>query len=492
MRFKTNMVIGVLFAALAAFVYLHEIKGEEERLADAKRSSKLLEFSDHEVQRISVQRPGTDAGTIIERRQDEWWITEPVEAPADEEAVERYLRNISETEAERVMEDSVALAGSRAAELELRYGLAEPRLSLFIDLSEGLLDTIRFGVDSPTERYAYAQRRGQNKQVFTVRAWRFDNLDKGLFDLRDKRLIAFDTKTVREISISHDEIGISEGVVQLTRTGEGDGWQIKSPVQADADKSEVDKLLNKLLNSTAESFVIEAPNEADLTEAGLAPRPLLEVALTVGDDRAVKTLRIGNQSENDGHSFARDLSRPAIFLVDSTVVNTLGTSLFTLRDKTLLSIDDPETIQRLELHRAPEGLVFAAERDSTGGWLIVAPQQRPAISWKVNGILTDMEDVQIQEFVVDAPVGEVPDLALFGLDTPLLRLRLSGADDDTAAVELLLGNQSDDGVFATLAGSNGVSKVSRGVLEGLEVELDDVTQAPVDSEEPAADAAGSQ
>ena len=37
MRLKTNLVIGVLFAALAAFVYQHEIKGEEERRAEAER-----------------------------------------------------------------------------------------------------------------------------------------------------------------------------------------------------------------------------------------------------------------------------------------------------------------------------------------------------------------------------------------------------------------------------------------------------------------------
>ncbi len=480
MRLKTNLVIGVLFAALAAFVYQHEIKGEEERRAEAERSSKLLEFSDHEVQRIWVQPAKGDTITI-ERRSDEWWIVQPVETLADEEEVERYLRNIDETTTERVIEDSSAMAGSESDEIELRYGLSAPRLSLFMELSEGRVDTIRFGADSPTERFAYVQKRGANRQVFTVRAWRFDNLDKDLLDLREKRLLAFDKEAVREIKVTQDKLGIGR-VTQLTRAPEG-GWKIKSPVQADADESEVNGILDKLFNSEAEAFELESPTEADLVDVGLAPRPWVEVALIVGEDRAVKTLRIGNQVETGGPSFARDVSRDPVFLIDSTVVNTVSKSLFSLRDKGLLSLDDEARIQRLELHRSPEGLIFAAERDSSGTWVIVGPERRAAKSWKINGILTDVQEVQVEEFVADAPPGEALDLALFGLEAPRVRLRLDR--DDGTELELLLGARTDDGVYATVAGSGGgVTRVDGEVLKTLEVAFDEIAQAPV--QEPAA------
>lgn len=473
MRLKTNLVIGVLFAALAGYVYLHEIKGEEERRAEAERSSKLVEFSDHEVQRISIQRESGD-DTVVERRIDEWWVVQPVETLADEEAVERYLRNVGETTSERVIEDSSSTAGGGAAEIEVRYGLAKPRLSLFMELSEGQLDTIRFGSDSPTERFAYAQKRGANRQVFTVRAWRFDNLDKGLFDLRDKRLLAFDKEAVREIRLENDEFGAGDGI-QLTRAPEGDGWQIKSPVQADADKSEVDGILNKLLNATAESFETEAPDEAGLEAAGLAPRPSRAVTLTVGEDRAVKTLHIGHPSGEDGHFLARDLGRDPVFLIDSTVVSTLGKPLFTLRDKNLLPLDDDEEVQRLEMHRVSE-LVFAAELDSSGSWVVLAPEQRSAKSWKINGMLTDVREIQVQEFVAEDAGGGGLDLARFGLDEPQVRLRL--ASDDNAELELLLGSQTDEGIYAMVsgAGGSGVTEIGAEILKTLEVTLDDVAQ----------------
>jgi len=499
MRFKTNLVIGVLFAALAAFVYLHEIKGKEERRAEAERSSKLLEFSDHEVQRITIHRKDGDDhhedgyNTTIERRLDEWWIVHPVEALADEAEIERYLRNIGETTTERVIEDSSALAGSDSGEMESRYGLAEPRLSLYMELSEGYLDTVRFGADSPTERFSYAQKRGANRQVFTVHAWRFDNLDKGLFDLREKRLLVFDKEAVREINVTQDKLDLGRAI-QLVKAPEG-GWRIKSPIQAEADESEVDGILNKLLNSTAESFELEAPTESDLVDVGMAPRPWVEVALTVGEDRAVKTLRIGNQSETDGHSFARDVSRDAVFLIDSTVVTAVSKSLFTLRDKSLLSLD-ADRIQRLELHRAPEGQIFTAERDSAGSWVVVAPERRRAKSWKINGILTDMRDVQVKEFVAGAVPDETLELALFGLDAPQARLRLESADG--TVLELLIGAQADDGVYATIAASDRVLKVDAEVLKTLEVTLDEIAQPPApepvtdDSSGSGVDPTGSQ
>ena len=56
MRLKTNVVISVLFIALLGFVYFYEIKGGEERRVEAERERQLLDFSDHEVQKLTIDR----------------------------------------------------------------------------------------------------------------------------------------------------------------------------------------------------------------------------------------------------------------------------------------------------------------------------------------------------------------------------------------------------------------------------------------------------
>ena len=55
------------------------------------------------------------------------------------------------------------------------------------------------GADSPTDRFTYAQLQGDNPEIFVVRAWRFDNLDKRAFDLRDRRVLAFAKDEVMQV-----------------------------------------------------------------------------------------------------------------------------------------------------------------------------------------------------------------------------------------------------------------------------------------------------
>ena len=156
MRFKTNLVISAVFAALLAFVYFYEIKGGEEREEAAKKARQLLDFSDHEAARIFIER--ADTAISVARTPDGWRLQSPVTANADEKAIERYLRNLRETEIERVVEDSAAAAGN--AGLAAKYGLVNPRLRVLIELSEAVLDTVVLGADSPTEtlRLRPAQR----------------------------------------------------------------------------------------------------------------------------------------------------------------------------------------------------------------------------------------------------------------------------------------------------------------------------------------------
>ena len=118
MRFKTNLVISAVFAALLAFVYFYEIKGGEEREEAAKKARQLLDFSDHEATRIFIER--ADTAISLARTPDGWRLQSPVTSDADEKAIERYLRNLRETEIERVVEDSAAAAGNAGSGREVR------------------------------------------------------------------------------------------------------------------------------------------------------------------------------------------------------------------------------------------------------------------------------------------------------------------------------------------------------------------------------------
>ena len=460
MKFKTNVAIGAVFVALLAFVYFYEIKGGEERRQEAEKSKQLFVFQDDDAQRLELLR-GDDA-LVLAKGTGGWNLSAPMTDGADQEAVERYLRNLRECEREKVVVDSAAASAEEAAQ----YGLDEPRLKVRLQTEDGGEQVVAFGGDSPTDRFTYAQLQGDNPEIFVVRAWRFDNLDKRAFDLRDRRVLAF----------AKDE------VMQVQRTGLGGAvvvervdadWQLREPVTARAAADAVDGLLDKIDQAEIEAFVAEEPDTTALASYGLGEPPHVEVALLVGADRAEKRLAIGGADEQ-GRWYARDASRPQVFLVDSTLVQELTKGIADLRDKKPLRFERDQ-VERIVLIRGA-ATAFAADKDTSGVWHLSEPVGRDAKSWKLNSLLSDLEQLEVEGFAEELPAEAAPafGIELHGDGQTLLTVRLSAA-----AGTSYLQQEGDDAVYV----------VSGDDFAELDLDIDDVAQAP---KKPAAPAASSE
>ena len=479
MGLKTNLVISGIFAALLGFVYFYEIKGGEKRQVEAERSRQLLDFSDHEARRLTIDRGDTVA--VLEKAEESWRLAGPVLTGADQQAVERYLRNLRETEIEgEPLQDSAAVAAD-AGRLAA-YGLDRPRLKVLLELagdSPAEFDTLLFGDDTPTERFTYLRRSGDNPEVLRVRAWRFDNLDKGLFDLRDRRLLAFEQDEVRGLRL--DRPG---GLVELSR--EEGGWRLDQPLARPADDDEVDGILSRLSNAEASRIAFEQPSAGELSTAGLQEGSgLVEVTLWIGEDRAEKRLQVGAEG-GEGDRFARDSSRPHVFVVDSTVVNELLKPLSDLREKKLLDLSEEE-VSRVELRRRGER-VFAASRDTAGTWSLVGADGREPKAWRFTSLVNDLRDLEAESFVEDAgPDGSLP-LAPFGLDSP--RLSVSVELTGGRMLELRVGSGTGDGeTYVMRADVASVVTVGGDSVDNLDLTLDDVSN-PMEEASEAAESAG--
>ena len=449
MKFKTNAIIGLIFLGLLGFVYFYEIKGGEQRRQEAEKSKQLLDFKDTEVQRIELVRG--DTTVVLDKGTDGWRLSAPVSDGASQDAVERYLRNLGESEREKTVVDSASATASQAA----KYGLDTPRLKVALGLEGGAEQAVAFGTDSPTDRFTYVQKQGGNPEIFVVRAWRFDNLDKGVFDLRDRRVLAFAKDDVVEVR----RAGLGGDVV-LAR--EGEAWQLREPLTALADAEVVKSLLNKIDTAEIESFVAEAPDEEALKTYGLGGQTGVEIALLIGPDRAEKRLAIGVDN-GQGRFYARDASRPQVFLVDSTVVQQLTKGLDELRDKKPLRFDRG-SVEHIALIKN-ESQIFAVEKDTAGVWSLTNPADREVKSWKLNGLLTDLGQLEVAGFAAKLPqaAAEILGIELAGGGQPLLSVRISQAEGT-----LYLQAEGDASVYV----------VSADDFSALDLGLDDVAQAP--------------
>lgn len=461
MKFKTNIAIGAVFVVLGAFVYFYEIKGGEERRQEAEKSKQLFVFQEDDAQRLELLR-GDDA-LVLDKGTGGWSLSAPMTDGADQEAVERYLRNLLECEREKVVVDSAAASAEQAAQ----YGLDAPRLKVRLQTEDGAEQVVAFGADSPTDRFTYAQIQGDNPEIFVVRAWRFDNLDKRAFDLRDRRVLAFAKDEVMQV-----QRWCAGGETVLARA-EPD-WQMREPVAARADADAVDSLLDKIDQAEIEAFVAEDPDTTALASYGLGERASqVEIALLVGADRAEKHLAIGGADEQ-GRWYARDASRPQVFLVDSTLVQELTKSISDLRDKKPLRFERDQ-IERIVLARGAAP-AFAADKDTSGVWHLSEPMGRDAKSWKLNTLLSDLEQLEVEDFADELPAEatSVFSIELLGEGQALLTARFSAA----AGISYLQ-QEGDDAVYV----------VSSDDFAELDLDIDDVAQAP---KKPAAPAASSE
>ncbi|MYK42315.1 MAG: DUF4340 domain-containing protein [Gemmatimonadetes bacterium] len=461
MKFKTNVAIGAVFVVLLAFVYFYEIKGGEERRQEAEKSKQLFAFQDDDAQRLELLR-GDDA-LVLDKGTNGWNLNAPMTDGADQEAVERYLRNLLECEREKVVVDSAAASAEEAAQ----YGLDAPRLKVRLQTEDGAEQVVAFGADSPTDRFTYAQIQGDNPEIFVVRAWRFDNLDKRAFDLRDRRVLAFAKDEVMRV-----QRWGAGGAAVLARAEPG--WQMREPVAARAAADAVDGLLDKIDQAEIEAFVAEDPDTTALASYGLEERASqVEIALLVGEDRAEKRLAIGGADEQ-GRWYARDASRAQVFLVDSTLVQELTKSISDLRDKKPLRFERDQ-VERIVLTRGT-ATAFAADKDTSGVWHLSEPMGRDAKSWKLNSLLSDLEQLEVEDFAEELPTEAAPafSIELLGEGQALLTTRFSAA-----AGTSYLQQEGDDAVYV----------VSGDDFAELDLDIDDVAQAP---KKPAVPAASSE
>ncbi|MXX38060.1 MAG: DUF4340 domain-containing protein [Gemmatimonadetes bacterium] len=461
MKFKTNVAIGAVFVVLLAFVYFYEIKGGEERRQEAEKSKQLFVFQEDDAQRLELLR-GDDA-LVLDKGTGGWNLSAPMTDGADQEAVERYLRNLLECEREKVVVDSAAASAEEAAQ----YGLDAPRLKVRLQTEGGAEQVVAFGADSPTDRFTYAQLQGDNPEIFVVRAWRFDNLDKLAFDLRDRRALAFAKDEVMQV-----QRWGAGGAAVLARA-EPD-WQLREPVIARADADAVNGLLDKIDQAEIEAFVAEDPDADSLAAYGLGERASqVEIALLVGADRAEKRLAIGG-ADDQGRWYARDASRPQVFLVDSTLVQELTKGISDLRDKEPLRFER-EQVERIVLTRGA-ALAFAADKDTSGVWHLSEPMGRVAKSLKLNSLLSDLEQLEVEDFAEELPAEAASafSIELLGEGQALLTARFSAA-----AGTSYLQQEGDDAVYV----------VSGDDFAELDLDIDDVAQAP---KKPVAPAASSE
>ncbi len=441
MRLRGAAIWAIAFAVLLVYVLLRE-RGE---VVEGKI---VLNLKPDDIVKIEVKRQQEPKEVILERKNKSWWLTKPVQAPADKTTVETLLNRFKNLKAEVELEEKKA-----------EYGLTNPPVVLTVHDKRRRKYRIEFGQKTPDNLGVYAIVEGRRKPV-VLTSWLLDDANKTPDDFRDKRMVFFNRDKVTKIDLIYPDKQIV-----CERKGK-DEWRLVEPLRTEADNNAVTNLLDRLSTLQARQFIVERPKKTQLVNFQL-DKPSLQVQLWLKGREKPLTITIGKQHEtNKTRYYARTTRFPAIVLVDDFDLRDIRKTENDLRSKKVL-VFKKDNVERLVLKF--DGTEIELRKRKEGEetkWQMLKPVKVPADSWRVDDILWALDGAQAEGFI-----DKRQNLAEFGLDKPQLELRLWEK-----------GKKQPKTVWMSVKGNKGYLRTSEGdtvYKVGMSL-LDDLKKSPND------------
>jgi hypothetical protein len=193
-------------------------------------SPKILALGEDQIQGIRIAKSGSEP-VVLKKIANKWMIAEPKQIAADEDTVKSMTGSLGALNADRLIEDHPSnLAG---------FGLNTPAEEVDVTLKGGATDKLLIGSDTPSGSDTYV-KLADKPAVYTIYSSTKSNFDKSVNDLRDKRLMPFNSDKVTAVSVAAKGPAFEFG-----KNAQGE-WQITKPSPMRADTMQVDDLVRKL------------------------------------------------------------------------------------------------------------------------------------------------------------------------------------------------------------------------------------------------------
>ncbi|HVB58173.1 MAG TPA: DUF4340 domain-containing protein [Candidatus Acidoferrales bacterium] len=258
------------------------LTGSDKSLDDL-RDHAVLHLTTYQVASFTLKNPSGELE--LTKSKDQWKFTKPSDAMADQDSIDALFTAISNAKLTSFVSEKPEDLG--------KYGLANPAINFtFVD-DTGKKSTLLLGKKDGNEYFA---RDTSRPSIFRVGADLYTQLAKGYGDLRDKKVLHFDSADITRVEIHNDH-----GTIAVNSKS-GNQWVIDSPDQKGKTAASY-KIFDPLTELRADQ-VIDHP-EGSLT-AKLA-KPAIEVVLTDKNGKTL-TLKMSNPTGDVVYAQASDSS----------------------------------------------------------------------------------------------------------------------------------------------------------------------------------------
>ncbi len=375
----------VVLAALGGAIWYSQ-KHPPEPKSEFK-TEKVLSVSEDKVRRVEISRLSGETLALEKGQDGKWQITAPKPYKADDSSAGSLVSTLASVNADRVVEEKNADWKT--------YGLDPGKLAAEITLNDGKKMKLTLGDDAPTASGVYARLEG-SPRLFTVASYVKTSLDKTANDLRDKRLLPFDSEKVSRVALITKDRTLEFGRA-------GSNWQIVKPHPMRADSFAVDDLVRSARDATFES------------EVGAGPRARPFATFEAVDPGGEHRLVIAKDKDNT--YYAKTTAMPGVFKVTNTFAEGLNKKLDDLRNKKLFDFGwaDP---QKLEVRDGEVRLVIEKKGEK---WLA---NNKELPTDKVQPLIDALRNLSAKNYTSDEATAQ----ARYGLNKPVAEAKVTSED----------------------------------------------------------------
>jgi hypothetical protein len=445
MKWRNLGIVAAIFAALGAWVYFYEIKGDKKREEAKEKQKKLFAFESKDIGKVDFW--GTNGEFSLQREKESWKLVKPIESKADQSNADSLASDISSVQIERTIEEPNILWKT--------YGLDPAQAKISCKLNNGATYQLELGEKDFTESSVFARIPGQNK-VLVINSPVMNSASKKVFDYRDKTIIEFKRDEVHDFSIA----GKGKAAYRFEKSG--DNWEIREPMQVRADRAEVDSILSEMDNGKVEEY-LDNPDK-NLAAYGL-DQPEIRLDIFLGGNRTRKSFLIGKKI--DQNYYAKDESRDSVFKVKEDLYKKLNFDPQKVRDKKLVRFERAD-LTNFEVKLKDKAYRFFKGND--GKWKMSLPEGHKGKYVTEYRLFWPVEDLEGKEIIDNANLKDLQ----YGFNEPSAQIRFT--DKNKKTIEILLGKLEKDLIFARRTDQSSVYKVDKKVLDDLNFKMEDILE----------------
>ena len=364
-RLLTASVLLAIFAGL--FWWLNKREASATKPPMTPATTKILDVPQDQIQSLTIDKLGSEP-IELKRAGGKWSITEPEAFPADQDAVSSLVSTLASLNADKLLEEKPTSVD--------QYGLRKPSLSLTATKKDGKTIKLLVGDETPTNSGSYAELAGEPR-VFLIANYNKTSLDKSENDLREKRLLVFDSE-----KLSRVELTAKKGSIEFGRNK--DQWQILKPRPMRANQSAVEDLVRSLGDAKMELSATD-DEKKDVTEFN-SGKPVATAKIT--DVTGTQELQV--RKDKDDY-FAKSSGVAGVYKVLSSVGTSVDRGLDDFRNKKLFDFGfvDPE---KIEIHDGAKS--YFLTRSGSDWWSNGTKMDESSVST----LVSDLRDLTATKF----------------------------------------------------------------------------------------------